>query len=315
MSVISDLVSYVGSVKDKFTHTRKSDLLDYFSVEEQMLNVFLSSMDSSYADLLANKIKTQSTDEQVKDAQKAYALYLSSLSPRYVQQEKRSPLSTIIHAVEVFQRNEHIVLNNYLTLFNQPGNDVSWENVRLTQILILSYFTRASEFTTWAFYLAMFLNPTEGVTIPPYRKDYLFAHAKESAEYADLTLSNEDVTIDKRIASIRKAGKDLMVYNDGVAMDQYVDDSILDDDTEATLSHAMRNPIAMFMAWKDSRRLLKIEQLRSRINWLRAKVTQHALDVEKADPDSEEYKKSSVLLQRYSDILSSYDQKLEREMR
>lgn len=313
MGIISSLVGAVDKLRTDSPKTHKSDLLNYFSIEEQMLTVLLTSFTPDIVEKMTASLKNP-TDPDIMIGKKCYEDYVRALPSNVAQMERARPFSTIIKAVSIFDTNEKIVLDKYLTLFNQAGNDVSWENMRLTQILVMSYFARASEFATWAFYLLMYFTPVEDISIPPYRKDYLIKHTTEAADYAAITILNQHQTIDKRIESIRKSGKDLLVYNDGVSMDQYVDDSILNDEDTATLSGVMRNPIAMFMSWKESRRLDRIEQIRARINWLRAKVTKHAVDVAQADPDSEEYKKAVVLLQRYSDILSSYDHKLEREM-
>ena len=314
MGIISSIASLAAnSLKHGVTKAHKSDVLNYFSNEEQVLSVYLDSIDSVLLDKVVENLKNK-TDPTIQIGRKAYDEYVRALPSGLANKERTAPFSTIVETISILDKNEKIVLDSYLSMFNQSGNDISWENIRFTQVLIMSYFARAADFMTWAFYLTMYLVPTEDVAIPPYRKAFLEAHTKESASYADLTISHAADTIDKRVDAIRHTGKDLVVYNDGVSMDQYVDDSILDADDEATLSNVMRNPLAMFISWRENRRQDKIEQIRSRINWLRAKVTQQAMIAARADSDSEEYKRSAVLLQKYSDILSAYDRKLEKEL-
>ena len=284
---------------------------DYIASVKQLYSLF---KDSIYVDFMSGKIKP--VNASVEKAVMAYKDYVKGLPSHEQSLEKAQPFSTLILALESISGNIHQIEDHFQELFGSIKLEEPNTNLRSSSLVVIGYLEKADLFSTWLSLLIEHMTAETGDLIPPFRTKELMDKTPESAEFATLNLHRWNYKLEpllKEIKEMQHKGSDLALMAEGGSwIDDFAHDSQFTPTEQDLMTASLRSPMMMFVTGGFVLIQDRIELLSTRKDWLTSKLILEQSKLRGMDPDSPEYKRLKKATEHYSNLVSKYEQKIER---
>lgn len=284
---------------------------EYVSRVGNLVNLLVSNK-TTIAALNNNKPNTVTN---MNNGVHIYHEYLNGLSATNRTSEKSNPLSTIVATLTIASKNLDIIENNFTHIFDSKDSVIDETNLRSSSLLIIGYIETVNDFCSWVASLSRHITADTDEHIPPFETKSATINGEKFGSFADYnifkwSMSNDTILSD--IKNMQKKGADVVIKNGDVWIDTFVNDRSFSDTENDLMNASLRSPTMMKISATIAYQQSKLDLLTHRKEWLIAKV---ALETEKMrglNPDSQEYKKLRKATEHYANLVSKYEQKIER---
>lgn len=269
---------------------------------------------SPYVAVLTGRDKT--TNKNVEKAVFAYKDYVKNLSSQEQTLEKAQPFASILLALESIAGNITAIEDNFQNLFGSVSTEAPETSLRSSSLVVIGYLEQANAFATWLGSLIEHMSAEVGDMIPPFHSKELLTKAAIMADFAVFNLHKWNYKTGgllNDLKDMQRKGSDLTLQTkDGDWIDQFAHDSQFTPMEQELMTASMRSPIMIALTWSHVRLQDKIELLTSQKDWLTSKIILEQSKLRGMDPESPEYKRLKKATDRYSSMVSKYEQKIER---
>lgn len=317
-------MSIVKSVADHFRSAPKNEGVDrygilspllatgdYITTTADLYNIFKGS---PYADLLNGKVKP--ANKHVEKAVEAYRDYVKGLPNHEQGIEKTHPFSTILLGLESISGNITQIEDNFQALFGNLASDKPETTMRSSSLIVIGYLERADSFATWLSNLVEHMTASDGDMIPPFRTKEMLNKAAESSEFVSFNLHKWNYKSGSLLSEVKEMqakGSDLSIQaSNGAWIDEYAHDSQFSPMEKDLITASLRSPIMMAITRGHVKAQEKIDLLTGRKDWLTSKIVLETSKMRGMSESSPEYKQIKKATERYANIVSKYEQKIER---
>jgi hypothetical protein len=287
------------------------DTVDFVSTTANMLKVFDNTV---YADMMSGKVKP--TNKYAESAVKAYHDYVRELSNQEQSLERARPFSTMEMALESIGGNLTLIEDNFTDLFGKLSATKPEATLRSSSLVIIGYLERADQFATWLMMFVEHMTAGDSDMIPPFRTKELLNKSHDASQFAATNLRKWNYKTGGLLSEVREMqakGKDVSVQTQsGEWIDEIAHDDQFSADEQILMSAALRSTVMMVVTWGHVRTKNRIDLLTSRKNWLTSKIVLEQSKLRGSDPESPEYKRLKKATDHYADLVSKYEQKIER---
>lgn len=284
---------------------------DYVNSTTDLVALFHNSV---YSDLLLGK--TKAPNKLTERAVAGYNTYLKHLPSHDREREKQQPFSTIDAALQAISTNIVRIEDNFQNLFGTFDENHPEQSLKTSSMIVIGYLEKADGFATWLGNLVEHMTAKEGDMIPPFRTKELVEKAPEAAEFAGSNLNKWNPVHSgflTEITDMQKKGIDVSIQSsDGTWLNDVVHDDQLGMTDKDLMVAALRSPITMIITKGLVRTQAKIDLLSSRKDWLTSKIVLEQSKLRGMDESSPEYKRIKKATDHYADLVSRYEQKIER---
>ncbi len=306
MSVLSAITNiFKSNSKEDVTSTDRHEILRNLLSTQQYVEAVLR---------LINVIKDRPLDggTPYKDvAIITYKQFSNDLPHHIGAKASKEPFSDLISIFNLVDSNLKGIEDNFPSLFVGREGKIDETDLRASSLVVFGYIQMTDDLCTWTKILLEHLTSDTGDMIPPFRTKFLKNNTKKLADFSNFVLSSHNQIIDV-ISQMQKKGTDAVLKNSDAWIDAFVHDSHYSM-MEREMIAAATMPIAMiFIRTAASLRKWWIEFLVNNREWLTAKVIFETEKLNGLDPNSAQYKKLKRTVDYYSDLISTYDQRLER---
>jgi len=319
MSIVKSIGdAFRASNKDKPNKVDQYDILsplmgvqDYATTGLDLIKLMAQS--TNMVGILTGGIS--STDKGQVAAASAYKEFIKGIPHQYVSKEREVPLYSLIASIESVVKNIGLVETNFPALFDVKNNELDESNIRSSSLVVIGYLETANDFITWAGSLIRHATEADYDLIPPFETKSLLLKADKFGQFAGFNLTNWNGNNESIITDIKKMqrkGIDVAIKSGDVWIDTSVSDAQFTPMETDLLSASMRSPILMFIDANIRIHQWLMELRTSRKEWLIAKINLETQKMRGLDPTSPEYKKLTKAIDHYSNLVSQYQQKIER---
>ena len=317
-------MSIMKAVADYFKSATKTDGVDRYGILSPLLatgdyvtstqQLFTVLEGSAYKDLVIGKIK--SANVLVEKGVSAYKDYVQSLPTQDRERERAKPFSTITLALQSINGNIAQIEDNFQAMFGDLNKEAPEQSLKSSSLMVMGYLEKSENFATWLCVLVEHLTAKDGDMIPPFRTKEMQSKARDAGTFAGFNLnrwSHNRETLLGEIKEMQKKGADLPIQaQDGTWIDDMVHDNQFSPVEQDLMVSAMRSPVLMIMNWGLVKTQNKIDLLEGRKNWLTSKIILEQAKLRGMDDMSPEYKRIKSATDHYADLVSRYEQKIER---
>lgn len=285
---------------------------------EILLNLMRAQQYHEGAMKLLNLVKNNYGDKKTKYseiAMKAYHEFSKKLPSSYSNMGLKDPFSDLIEVMESVSVNLEAIEENFPTLFVGREGKIDDGDLRASSLVVMGYVQMVEDLCTWTKILLEHLTAEANDTIPPFRTKYLTTHADRMASFATFNLTSAKSKGSRVIETVRTMqakGVDAALKNGDIWIDSFVHDSQFSP-MEKDMITASLLPFTMtFIHTYASVTKWWIDWNTANRDWLTAKVLFETEKLNGMDPSSSEFKRLKHAVDHYSDLISKYDQRLER---
>ncbi len=317
-------MNIVKSIGDFFRSSPPSNTtpLDRYEILSPLLSVqeyvdkanmlmLLLTGSTTISDLCSGRKKTDS--KVVNSGIEAYKDYVKGLSHHEQSIEKKSPFSTIISVLQASKNNLDQIENNFTQLFNIQNASIDETNLRSSSLVVIGYIETVSDFCTWVSSLARHLTADDHEMIPPFETKTLILKSGNFGSFASFTLSKwTGNSIIDDVKSMQKKGSDVAIKTGDEWIDTFMHDAQFSPTEQDLMSASLRSPMMMRISSSIAHQQAKLDLLSNRKDWLIAKISLESEKMRGLDPSSHEYKKLKKATEYYSNLVSKFEQKIER---
>ena len=314
----------VKNIADHFRSAPKVKTVDHYGILSPLLatgDYVLSTSElyamfktASYTDLVKGRIKP--SNNLVEKAIIAYKDYVKGLPGREQSLEVKQPFSTILLTLESIGGNINQIEDNFHSLFVATNNNAPEVTLRSSSLIVIGYLEKVDNLTTWLGNLAEHLTAETGDMIPPFRTKELLGGAVEAGEFSTFNLYKwnfKQEPLLNEIKEMQRKGSDLTIQADnGTWIDEFAHDNQFSSMEQTLMTASLKSPIMMAITWGIVRTQDKINLLSSRKDWLTSKIILEQSRLRGLNPESPEYKRLKKATDHYSNLVSKYEQKIER---
>jgi hypothetical protein len=287
------------------------DTGDFVTTTADMFKVFDGSV---YADMVTGK--TRPTNKHGEVAVKAYRAYCKDLPSQEQRLENARPFSTILQALESISGNISAIEDGFTSYFGSLSASKPESTLRASSLVVLGYLEHADNFATWLTNLVEHLTAMDGDLIPPFRTKELLNKSDAASEFATNNLhkwSYKSGGLLNDVRQMQSKGKDLSVQaQTGEWIDQYAHDEQFSAGEQELITASLRSLPMMAITRGVVKTQNRIDLLTTRKNWLTAKIVFEQSKLRGMDANSPEYKRLKKATDHYADLVSKYEQKIER---
>ena len=284
---------------------------EYAEATKKLLGV-VSTNDGYMAKLAPKFVATSTVDVQT---QVAYRSYLKGLANRDIDIEKHTPLASMVLGVTNVAANLSLVESKFNTLFGDGNDKIDEADIKLSLLIIVGYIQKATEYCAWIGQFVAHLSYDGNASLTPFETISL---AKDAERFGDFTSFNLSVWnphhggILNTISTMQKRGVDVAIKAGGAWIDTFVHDGQFSSGEQDLMTSSLRNPILIILDASNRATQSRINLLTSRKDWLVAKTVLESDRLRGLDPQSAEYIRLSKIVDKYADLVSKYEQKIER---
>lgn len=311
----------VKAVADFFKSSPKNEATDHYGILSPLLATSdyistVSSMIKIIKDTPYLKGSVKAPNKYVENGIQAYKEYVKDL-PSYEQSlEKSKPFSTILLTLESITGNLTQVEDSFQMLFGVDKNSKPEQTLRSSSLVVIGYLEKTNSFITWLSSLVEHLTVTDNEMIPPFRTKELLAKTTEMVEFSTFNLHKwhyKKQGLLSEIKEMQRKGSDLSVQADnGQWIDEFAHDTQFSPMEKDLITASLRSPIMIALTWGQVKAKDKIDLLTSRKDWLTSKIVLEQSKLRGMDVDSPEFKRLKKATDHYADLVSRYEQKIER---
>lgn len=315
MSILSDISDFITSLSGKSDTEIKTYQLfaEVTSVTETIDSTikFLRSESAApskisiYMQLHANLTSPKGKSKYPT----VFNSYMSVIDAVRRVQPNRKPQEIILSVLDTIQSDLSLLYSNFKNIFSVA--ELSTEELKLSHALVIGYITQARIFLTWINDLALITFP---VTDNDKPAPYLIVRCEKNTPSVVRTSSSillrpGNVNLISDITSMRSQTGDPKLSIGGVTIDQHMDDSALSNRNITALGFMPMSrymdlyiSIVKYLHEKD----LKIKE------WMRSRSTLLIQELNGLDPNSEEYKRQSEIIEKYAIEIRKLDARIEK---
>lgn len=268
----------------------------------------------TYKTLLLNK--ETPTQKSLVSAYTAYQTYIKTLPNSDFNLEKKEPLSTIVKALQAMHQTVELIEDHFKEIFGSTTIEKPEEQLKSSSLIVIGYLEQVDHYCTWASNFVEHLTASAKEMIPPFRTKMLLNTVKDVAEFATLNLYKwhpEHNGFLNHLKEMAKQGKALALQTkEGAWIDDYASDDHFSETEQTLLKASLRSPITMGISFGINRVQALLDLLESRKEWLTAKIVMEQAKLRGLDENSPEYKRIQKACDHYADLVSRYEQHIER---
>ena len=315
MNIIKSIADLFRSGQDSSAKRDPYMLLSPLATAKSVVSGTIELVDllASRTNIAQAVVRPDQKDTHQKDGAKAWHDYVTGLPVSIRGAEKLHPFSTILNTLNLISKNLETISETYGTFFSDPDLDVA--NVRTSALMLVGYVEASENYCGWVQNLIAHVQNPDGEMISPFMTKNLQTKAGFFGGFSGFNLTkwnDPNLGIVADIHQLQKNGTDVSVRSGDTWIDTFLGDSQLTDSQQSLMISAMRSPIlalvANHVAWTQER----IELYSHRQEWLIAKVALEQARLNGLDPNSPEFKKLKKMVDKYSDVISRLEQKIER---
>lgn len=311
----------VKAVGDWFRSSPKNEATDQYGILSPLLAA------SDYISTVSSMIKVIKDTPHLKGSKKvpntyvekgvqAYKEYVKDLPSHEQSLEKSKPFSVILLTLESIAGNLTQIEDSFQLLFGAIANNKPEQTLKTSSLIVIGYLEKTNNFVTWLSSLVEHLTVDASEMIPPFRSKELLSKAPEMAEFSAFNLNkwnNKKQGLITEIKEMQRKGSDLVVQTDsGQWIDEFASDAQFSPMEKDLITASLRSPIMIALTWGQVRAKDKIDLLTSRKDWLTSKIVLEQSKLRGMDIDSPDYKRLKKATDHYADLVSRYEQKIER---
>lgn len=265
------------------------------------------------ATLLAKEVPSQ---KSTAAAYTAYQSYIKALPNIDFNLEKKQPLVSIVKALEAMHKTVELIEDHFKEIFGATTIEKPEEQLKSSSLMVIGYLEQVDHYCTWASAFVEHLTASAKEMIPPFRTKMLTSESKQVAEFAMLNLYKwhpDHNGFLNHIKDMAKQGKSLALQtSEGTWIDDYASDDHFSETEQNLLQASLRSPITMGVSFGINKIQALLNLLESRKEWLTAKIVMEQAKLRGLDENSPEYKRIQKACDHYADLVSRYEQHIER---
>jgi hypothetical protein len=315
MSILSDISNFITSLLGKNdTETKTYQLFaEVTSIAETIDSTikFLRSESATPSKIsIYTHLHTNLTSPKGKSKYPTISSsYMSVIDAVRRVQPNRKPQEVILSVLDIIQSDLSLLYKNFKTIFSVA--ELSVEELKLSHALAIGYITQVRIFLTWVNDLTLI---TFLVTDGDKPAPYLIARCEKNTPSViqistSILLRPGNVNIISDITSIRNGVGDPKLSIGGITIDQHMDDSALNNRSITTLGFLTvsryMDVYINIIRWLHERDL-KIKE------WMRSRSTLLIQELNGLDPNSEEYRRQSEIIEKYAIEIRKLDARIEQ---
>lgn len=280
---------------------------EFISKVTELVKLYMA--DRSAMDLLTGNRKAYSRSEE--KAVEAYRIFVRSTSTIVSQNEKNKTFSGIHDALERLSIELGNVEEQFTDLFGHGTHELNTENLRISALVLLGFLEVVGEFGSWVIQL---INHIDNDSATPFQTKKMVAMAGEFDDILRITqhtTKSHSAVVDY-LHNLQRKGSDVTIRSDNEWLSTFVDDKQFASNELSMINNAMRNPILMIMTGRQNIASFFLEMYEARQEWLTAKIALESNKLRGLDPSSAEYMKMEKVVSKYADLVTQYEQKIER---
>lgn len=251
-----------------------------------------------------------------KQAVEAYKNYTRGLTNAGREAERKGVFQSLVIGLDLIAKNLGSIEDNYNVLFGAMDEEKTEAVLRSSSLLALGYMDLADTTVAWISHLFSHLTAdNDKALIPPFWTNDMLGKAGLVGEFVGNNFDRWNPGHNGflyQIRELQRKGADVAVNSGMGWIDDFVHDNQFTPTEQHLLTSALRNPILMGSTGYMARYQRKLELYQTRKEWLTAKVALEEAKLRGMDQASPEYIKLKKVVDNYANLVTKYEQKIER---
>lgn len=295
------------------------DKLTVLSSIEELVSVYQTLLtfyqNPNMRSILNVDDKSPTNSPSLQGLRKIYAVYRASLSGPAQRMEDRGAFTAVVYTAACILGDLRDIMANFDLLFGKDSAaQLQLSDFRVSTAATIGYLENSQSFMRWCVYtmnMATSAAAHDNPPVPPYQFTKALALSPLVARMCTMLSSvGPNDSFLGSMKQLKASGKDVALSVNGTPIDQYASDTNYDKRTLSHVGGFLPNIAMMFGKYSIERDRAQLDELKHIQNWLRNKISLLQLDMNRADPNSPEYRRAKALSDNYMKDLTTTDKKL-----